>query len=608
MWIGTPPPLADGYIHRSALEVQTLAALAPGATVALVPDGLELCGTTQLAVAVASAVDTDLRIWLSAGTRASILSVYAEAAAAVGCAPDKFPAWLRDTDRSWLAVIDVITARAGLPEGLIPSGAAGRVLVAGADVPGAELITVGEFTRRESMAYLMGRLSADPGQRQGAADLVAELGDDPLALAQAAAVILSSELTCREYLEHFTREAGESPSQVTWGLSLEHADVLAPGRAQSLLAMAALLDRDGVPVTVLGTALSDNGGALDAVRQAGLISVDDGLVRMASPALAEVRSATPDGLLKSATLDAADALLAAWPVNDRPEALARAFRSCAAGLRQTAGNLLWEGGCHPVLLRAGQSMEAAGLTGTAADWWAALAATATRVLGLTHPDTVALSERLSAAQLAAGRFADAITAFTEAVSEAYHAHGANSLQSFAARERLAAAHQAMGGLSDAISLYRGVLADRERTQGTKHPDTMTTCFSLAGAHLADERPKVAISLLKRVVPDRERVLGPDHLDTIGARSALAAAYHTSGRMASAVQLYEKARDGYAAVLGPDNRETLNASLRLAHAYYAVGRLGDVTRVLRETLSRSEAAFGPADPLTAAVRESLANVS
>jgi hypothetical protein len=79
-------------------------------------------------------------------------------------------------------------------------------------------------------------------------------------------------------------------------------------------------------------------------------------------------------------------------------------------------------------------------------------------------------------------------------------------------------------------------------------------------------------------------------------------------MASAVQLYERARDGYAAVLGQDHRETLNASLRLAHAYYAVGRLGDVNRVLRETLSRSEAAFGPADPLTAAVRESLANVS
>jgi hypothetical protein len=376
MWIGTPPPLVDSYIYRSALEERALAALTPGATVALVSDGLGLCGTTQLAVSVASAVDADLRIWLSVGTRASILSVYAGAAAIAGCSPDKFLAWLRDTDRSWLAVIDVITARAGLPEDLIPSGAAGRVLVAGANVPGAALITVGEFTRRESMAYLMGRLSGDPDQRQGAADLVAELGDDPLALAQASAVILSSELTCREYLEHFTREAGESPAEATWGLSLEHADALAPGRAQSVLAMAALLDRDGVPAAALGDA-----GALDAVRLAGLVSVTGGLVRMASPALAEVRSATPDGLLKSATLDVADALLAAWPVSDRPEPLARAFRSCAESLRLAAGNLLWEGGCHPVLLRAGQSMEAAGLTGPAADWWTVLVQTATRVLG-----------------------------------------------------------------------------------------------------------------------------------------------------------------------------------------------------------------------------------
>jgi len=603
MWIGTPPPLADGYIHRSALEEQVLGALTPGTTVALVPAYLDPCGTTQLAVAAADAADAELRIWVSAGTRASVLSVYAEAAAVAGCPPDRLPAWLRDTGRSWLVVIDAITARAGLPADLIPSGAAGSVLIAGAEIPGAQVITVGGFTRRESMAYLMGRLSAGLDQRQGAADLIAELGDEPIALTQAAAVITSSDLTCREYLEHFTREAGESPAEATWGLAVEHADVLAPGRAQSVLAMAALLDRDGVPAAVL-----NDDGALDAVRQAGLVTESGGLVRMTSQVRAQVQSATPEGLLKSATLDAADALLAAWPADGRPETLARAFRSCTESLRLAAGDLLWEGGCHQVLVRTGQSLEAAGLTGAAADWWAVLAQTATRVLGASHPDTASLSERLSTAQLAAGRYADALKAFTEAVSDAYQAYGANSLQSFAARERLAAAHQSMGGLSDAISLYRGVISDRERTQGTKHPDTMTTCFNLAVAHLADGRPKVAISLLKRVVPDRERVLGADHLDTIAARSALASAYQTAGRMASAVQMYERARDGYATVLGSDNRETLNASLCLVHAYYAVGRLGDVNRMLRETLSRCEAALGPSDPLTVAVRQSLANVS
>ena len=35
------------------------------------------------------------------------------------------------------------------------------------------------------------------------------------------------------------------------------------------------------------------------------------------------------------------------------EGLARGLRSCAESLRQAAGHLLWEGGCHPVLLRAG---------------------------------------------------------------------------------------------------------------------------------------------------------------------------------------------------------------------------------------------------------------
>ena len=59
-------------------------------------------------------------------------------------------------------------------------GPAGRVLVTCADataVPrGMKVLPVGPFNSREALGYLMGRLSANPGQRLGAIDLVSDMG------------------------------------------------------------------------------------------------------------------------------------------------------------------------------------------------------------------------------------------------------------------------------------------------------------------------------------------------------------------------------------------------------------------------------------------------
>jgi thioredoxin-like negative regulator of GroEL len=62
------------------------------------------------------------------------------------------------------------------------------------------------------------------------------------------------------------------------------------------------------------------------------------------------------------------------------------------------------------------------------------------------------------------------------------------------------------------------------------------------------------------------------------------------------------------VLGVDHPDTLAARTNLAHAYYAVGRLSDARALLTATLADCERALAPGDPLTAAVRDSLAALS
>jgi len=707
VWTGSAPPLADAFIARPETGHLLQSALTPHATVALVPDRVttgprnwqDSCGKTQLAVAFAQALwqsgAVDLVIWVTATSRAQVLSGYAEAAAALGVqlsgdaesVASRFLGWLRDCGRPWLVVADDLTDPATMDR-LWPQGPSGRTLVTTADVatltgPPARVIPVGPFSRREALTYMVGRLTADLDQRQGAIDLVGDLGHEPLALALASAVIASSELTCHDYREHFLRrreqllgaaaaavaEPASAAGTIAWALSVDHADLLSPGTAHSLLVLAALLDGNGIPGTIFATsavsAFAAVGGAyaapggvvqdgLAALEHAGLAITDASstppLMRMSWLVQAAVRSAMPEAMLKGAATAAADALLEAWPAEDPPEWLARTLRSCAESLRQWSADLLWEGGCHALLMRAGASLDSAGLTGPAVAYWEELAVTSSRVLGQDHPASLSISEQLAHAYLAAGRapesvallerlrgdrarragpdhpgsvqagrdlglalvtanrFGEAIAVLGEVASGWERSAGADSIEAIGAREDLAAAHRAAGQFSEAVTLYRGTLKDRERVQGARHPDATATCQKLAETYLAAGQAKPAISLYERVVSDRERALGAGHLHTIAARGALGSAYHSAGKMASAVRLYEQTRTEYIKVLGADHPDTLGASLNLAHAYYAVGRLTDAANLLSDLVERCELSLPAADPLTVAARTSLVNIS
>ena len=707
-WAASAPSLAAGYVPRPETGQALDAALLLGSTTVLVPDRSgpggpgpggrnwrDASGKTQLAVAAARSLWQDSAveqvIWLTATSRASVLSGYAEAAARAGVVtggdPEsvaaRFIAWLRDTTRPWLVVFDDLTAGVDLDKRLWPSGASGRVLITTADpatVAGrpARLVPVGPFSRREALSYLLGTLTADLDQRQGAIDLVAELGNEPLALAQASAVIASSELTCHEYREHFVRRRDQAAatthggaaasSAISWMLAMDHADLLSPGTAQSVLVLAALLDGNGTPGTILTTAAArrycagatpDRGGqpledGLAALESAGLLSVDHErtppVVRMSWPVQAAVRAAMPDGMLAGAALAAADALLEAWPATDTEDGLSRELRSCADSLRGGAGRALWTDGCHLVLLRAGRSLDTARLTGPAVAYWKDLATAAGQFLGQDHPAILEINERLARAYLTAGRAADAIALLQwvrqvraarlgpdhpdtlditrslglalvsagrfgeavavlgEATAGCERSSGVSGLPALSAREDLAAAHRAAGELSAAIELYRAVLADRERLQDPRHADTIAVRQKLGEAYLAAGQAKAAIGQYERVVSDRERVLGQEHLLTIAARGALSSAYHAAGKMASAVRLAERTRDEYAKLLGPDHPDTLAACVNLAYAYYSAGRVTDAAKLLRQSIERCEQSLPAFDPLIVAARSSLANIS
>ena len=702
---GAIPPLADRFSTRPETAPDLIVALDRSPSVALTSrprrpgagtpqDWLRCSGKTQLAAFFAEsqwrARSVDLLVWIDASSAAATLSGYVEAARVVtgtqlpGDAESvaaSFVNWLRQTDKRWLLVLDDLTDASILP-GLWPGGRSGRVLVTAANpqtmvgLHDMLVVEVGPFSRREAMSYLVGRLSSDPDQRRGAIDLIGDLDCQPLALTQATAALGSSWMTCEEYRERFARRSAvltpsgsehPPPAAVTWTLSVDHADQLVPGgSAQFCLAVAAMLDGHGIPALVFTTPTASSyiaGGrasasqaaerarvALISLEQSGLVSIDRAgeppIVRMSLILQRAVRAAMPADMLEQAAKAAAGALLEFWPEDDRGTWLGQTLRSSAACLQRAAAGLLWTQGCHPVLLRAGRSMDEAALTGPAIEYWTELTAIGDQVFGPGHPDSMLIVERLASAFVAAGRaseavawhervtadcarafgpdhprtlaarvslgrvlvsaglFDEAISVLAAALSDCERAYGPTHPESGTIRDEVAAGYRAAGHLAEAIRLYRLILGERERSLGAQHPDTMATRQRLAETYLADSRMKEAFSQYKRLVADRQRSQGADHPDTLRARASLASAYHLAGRMAMAVQLSEQVHSGTERALGPDHPDTLATAVSLARAYYSVGRLTDSIALFRDVVARGERVLAPGDPLIRSARESL----
>jgi tetratricopeptide (TPR) repeat protein len=701
---GLSAPLADGFTARPETAPGLKAALVPGAVVVLssslsAPGGGRgwwgSCGKTQLAASIVESLwqsgDIELVVWVTATSRVAVLSGYVEAAvAAMGIAAEseaesvaaRFLRWLSDTDRAWLVVFDDLRDAADL-EGFWPEGPRGRVMITTADpatVPAglqALILPVGVFSPREALSYLMGRLVADPDQRLGAIDLIEDLGCEPLALLQASAVIASSALTCRDYRERFARRREQfaraasgdlSATEVTWTLSVDHAERLSQGEpVELLLALAAVLDGNAIPGGVFTAPatrsylaeadpeLADPKRAWDEVltlERSGLLTVDPGgwpqPVRMSPVIQVAIQAAMPQRMLDRAVSVAANALLEVWPEEESPAWVIDSLRSCLASLRKVAGRVLWQGGCHPLLPRAGRSLDAARLTGPAITYWGELVAACDRNLGADHPDTLTAGLRLADAYLVAGRARDAVSWFQWVLAGRARALGAehpsvvavqislgralvaagqpedaiilleevlasakrgtvlDDLGQLVIQDALAAAYVEAGRYPDAIRLAQRTLVERERRQGSDHVDTMTTRANLASACLAGGRMKDAITHSKRTLEDRERVLGHDHPDTLASQSALATIYHSARRLKDALPLFERALLDYERIKGSDHPDTLGVRGNLASAYHSAGRMASAVPLYERSRVDCERVLGPHHPDTLAARANLAH--
>jgi tetratricopeptide (TPR) repeat protein len=666
---GSVPPLAADFQSRQETGFRLAGGLRPGETILLVPaagedpggGGMAAAGAssgtgkTQLAVGFAHAMwssrAVDLLVWVAAGNRTAITAGYARAAvdlhlAAAGEAADsgarRFVSWLRRTSQRWAVVLDDVTSPADL-DGLWPQGPAGQVVVTTGlhaselDGPGRIAYGVPGFSRREALGYLNSRLVSFPDQRIEALDLVEDIDGLPIAIAQAAAVIIVAESTCRDYRTEYAQrlratapvmiEGCPRPLLATWSLAVEYAHEMPPaGLAWPALAFAAVFDTGGIPGAVLTspaacgyiTGKQDVGSAEQnlvkaayaTLQQLGLASVDTTsaarTVWLHSCVRTAVRAYLAPGSLDQVVQAAATALLEAWPQADVTTELSQALRDCTAALRAFAGELLWKPEAHPVLLRAGMSLsEPPVLEDAAVGHWQMMAATSSRLLGPGHAQSVLARGRLADSYAAAGRLAEAVSTVEEALADRERILGPQHPDTVAARVSAARSLAAAGRLPEAIALFEQAVTARERLFGPAHRETVSVRLQLADAYSADGRHDDSLRLHEQTLAAAERDLGPLHAATMTARAGLAAERLTAGQPREAVAGYLRTLADRERASGADHPETLAVRAQLANAYRFAGKLKDAFREYQRVLADRARVLGEDHPDTVAARGNLA---
>ena len=633
------PVRNPGFTGRDGLLVAVRKRLLAGdKAVVQALHGMGGVGKTQLAAEYAHqfAGSYDLAWWVNSEQGELIGDQFAALAVALGCMRAEAGtevvrtvvlAELRSQGR-WLLVF----GNAETPADVTPwlPGGDGHVLITTRELGWSEIaapVEVDVLARSESVAILQDRV---PGVRAVDADLLArELGDLPLAIAQAAGFMAETGMPAAQYLSVLQTRAGQLLAEgapPTYPRSLAAATQLIADRlagedpaAAELASLCAFLAPEPIPEELFTAASSDLPGELVA-RAGDPLAWRQILAHLARQSLARIDTCglqmhrltqavlrdrlTPERAAN--TRKRTEAILAASSPGDPPNPVTwpRWRRLMphllAANLAATDNPRLRQLTCDACwyLLARGDSRTVHALASDLRPHWRDR-------LGDDHEDVLEITRYLAWALTVMGRYAEARDLDQDTLVRKRRILGEDHPSTLISANHLITDLRLLDDVQAARDLAQDNLDRKRRIFGEEDVETLRSAFHLATCLHDLGKAEAARNLGQDTLDRQRRILGGDHPDTLRSATQLALDLYSLDEVQAARDLDQDTLDRRRRIVGQDHPDTMRSAAQLALDLAALGEEEAARNLGQDTLDRQRRILGKDHPDTLRTTTSLA---
>jgi non-specific serine/threonine protein kinase/serine/threonine-protein kinase len=232
-----------------------------------------------------------------------------------------------------------------------------------------------------------------------------------------------------------------------------------------------------------------------------------------------------------------------------------------------------------------------------------------RLYGGTDRRTLRLRIDHGGALTAAGQVDAAIDSLKQCLDASLAGLGQSHDYTMVAMNNLGDAYSAAHRRADALHIWEQLLVLLEKANGPNHPQTLNVRQNIATEKMqldVSGRGAQSVAELSALLKQKQEQNGLDHPNTLQTMNNLAVAQEHAGNLRESIQLHEEALRLRRARLGPDHPQTLESMHNLGGAYRASGDLSKALPVLEEVYAARRRLLGPNHHHTLDSANSLAN--
>ena len=487
------------------------------------------------------------------------------------------------------------------------------------------LVVVNQMSPQEAQDLLgkwqmdrVGSRENDPSMR-----LLEALGYIPLAITQAAAFISENHIGLTQYWEMFHRSDSDVQDLLnedlgdrrrdahahnsiikTWKMSFDLISKQKP-RAAEMLSLMAVLDRQGVPESLLRQETERNidfTTALGTLRAFSLVSAGaEGagyeihrLVQLATRKWLEIQGKI--GVWQEKAL-----LVVA---NMFPTGEFETWKTCESLLphaqnviQNTDLNKAYPLELSTLLSNMGWFAREQGQYEIACTRYLAATEVRKQTLGVDHESTLMCMSGLAATYGKQGRYEEAERLYMEVLEAETRMLGAEHPITLLTMGNLAAVCLRLRRWEEAEQLSMQVSDTKKRVLGSEHPHTIASLSILATRHYENRQWEEAEKVQLQVMGMKKRLLGAQHPDILSSMNNLANIWGCKDQWEEAEKLHLQVLELRKRVLRAEHPDTLLSMHNVAFAYTKQGQWEEAEKLNLQVLELRKKVLGAEHPDT-----------